>query len=129
MDNVNNPFVQRQLAELFDIERDLIRLCAESCYTDIQAAYGNRSCMERVEQLDDALNASGQRLNQLKARLRRIGVPRSALLSLDDLQRLALFEATFKGHNASFASPCTCFDRQQLCAMLEDITEAGHGEC
>lgn len=121
MDTDNNPFVQRQLLRLFEVERELIRLYAESCYTDIQAAHGNRTCMERGAQLGDVLRETECRLSQLKERLRRIGVPRPALFSLDALQRLALFEAAFQRHDAAFASPCASFDRQQLCAMLEEF--------
>jgi hypothetical protein len=128
MNNDNNLFVQRQLALLYDIERELIRLYAESCYSDIQAAYGNRSCMERARQLDDTLRATERRRDRLKARLRRIGVPDTAMLSPDALQRLALFEATFRRHGAAFASPCGCFDRQQLSAMLEDIASGEAGD-
>lgn len=128
MNNDNNPFVQRQLALLYDIERELIRLYAESCYSDIQAAYGNRSCMEHAQQLADTLLATERRRDRLRAHLQRIGVPDTAMFSLDALQRLAVFEATFRRHGAAFASPCARFDRQQLSAMLEDIVSGEAGD-
>jgi hypothetical protein len=123
MEKDKNPFVQSQLLRLFEIERELICLYAESCYADIQAAHGNRTCMDRGAQLDDALRDTECRLSEVKARLKRIGVPRPDMFSLDALQRLALFEATFRRHDAAFASPGTSFDRQQLCAMLEEFAE------
>jgi hypothetical protein len=106
---------------MYSIERDIIRLYAESCYTNIQAAHGNLSCMERCERLANALSAAEQRLSAVKARLRRIGVPRLAVSGLDNQQRLALFEAAFRRHDAAFAARQTSFDRRQLGSMLEDI--------
>lgn len=124
MKNDNNPFVQRQLAQLSDFEHELIRLYAESCYSDIQAAHGNRSCMERVGQLHDALRLASARLRRQRARLRRLGVPRSAMPVLDARQRVALFEAIFRSHDAAFTAPCGQLD-QQLNALLEANVEVG----
>ncbi len=121
MDASNNPFVKRLLRSMHTIERDIIQLYAECCYTNIQAAHGNLSCMERMERLADALCATEQRLYALRARLRLIGVPRSAMAGLDDGQRLALFEAAFKRHDAAFAALPMWLDHQQLSCMLEDI--------
>jgi hypothetical protein len=121
MDAHDNPFVKPMLQSLYAIERDIIRLYAESCYTNIQAAHGNLSSMERIEGLADTLCAAEQRLYALQARLRRIGVPRLAMAGLDQQQRLSLFEAEFKRHDTVFTTAQTLFDRQQLCCMLEDI--------
>ena len=121
MDTLNNPFVKRRLDRLYAVEREIIRLYAETCYTNIQAAYGNLSCMERLQQLGEALDAAGQRLRMLKRGLRRLGVPPLAMISLDDLERLSLFEADFKRHDAAFAVQHERFGRQQLYTMLNDI--------
>jgi hypothetical protein len=121
MDTLNNPFVKRRLDRLYAVEREIIRLYAETCYTNIQAAYGNLSCMERLQQLGEALDAAGQRLRVLKRGLRRLGVPPLAMISLDDLERLSLFEADFKRHDAAFAVQHERFGRQQLYTMLNDI--------
>lgn len=123
--NDNNPFVQRQLARLSQFEHELIRLYAESCYSDIQAAYGNRSCMERAEQLQEALYLAGARLQRQKARLRRLGVVPSAMPALATRERMALFEAVFRQHDAAFSAPCGHLD-QQLAAMLEGRVEVGN---
>jgi hypothetical protein len=127
MEANDNPFVKPLLQSMFAIERDIIRLYAESCYTNIQAAQGNLSCMERIEGLADALCAAEQRLYALQARLRRIGVPRLAMAGLDSQQRLSLFEAEFKRHDAVFTTPQAAFDRQQLSCMLEDIANIDPG--
>ncbi len=103
------------------MERDLIRLYAESCYANIQAAYGNRSCMERTERLANTLCAVEKRLSAVKARLRRIGVPGLAMSGLDEQQRLSLFEAVFRRHDVALGTGHTAFDRRQLGSMLEDI--------
>ena len=117
----NNHFVRPLLQSMYAVERDIIRLYAESCYTNIQAAHGNLSCMERTERLANALCAAEQRLSAVKARLRRIGVPRLAMSGLNDQQRLLLFEAAFRRHDAAFGAGRTAFDRRQLGSMLEDI--------
>jgi hypothetical protein len=121
VDPRKNLFVKPLLQSMHSIERDIVRLYAESCYTNIQAAHGNLSCMERMEQLADALCAAERRWYALRARLRRIGVPKFAISGLDERQRLALFEAEFNRHDPAFATQHAAFDRQQLCNMLEDI--------
>jgi hypothetical protein len=128
MDTLNNPFVKRRLDRLYAVEREIIRLYAETCYTNIQAAYGNLSCMERLQQLGEALDAAGQRLRVLKRGLRRLGVPPLAMISLDDLERLSLFEADFKRHDAAFAVQHERFGRQQLYTMLNDIAGGDSGD-
>jgi hypothetical protein len=128
MDTLNNPFVKRRLDRLYAVEREIIRLYAETCYTNIQAAYGNLSCMERLQQLGEALDAAGQRLRMLKRGLRRLGVPPLAMISLDDLERLSLFEADFKRHDAAFAVQHERFGRQQLYTMLNDIAGGDSGD-
>lgn len=128
VDTLNNPFVKRRLERLYAVEREIIRLYAETCYTNIQAAHGNLSCMERLQQLGEALEAAFQRLRALKRGLQRIGVPPSAMISLDDLERLSLFEADFKRHDAAFAAQQDLFGRQQLYTMLNDIAEGDSGD-
>jgi len=128
VDTVNNLFVKRRLERMYAVEREIIRLYAETCYTNIQAAHGNRSCMERLQQLSEALDAAGQRLRALKRGLRRLGVPPSAMISLDDLERLSLFEADFKRHDAAFAAQHELFGRQQLYTMLNDIAGGDSGD-
>lgn len=123
MNPVDNPFVKRQLKRMYAIERDIIRLYAEACYSNIQAAHGNLSSMSRIEELNEALFRAGIRLKALKVDLRRLGVPSEAMLSLDDLQRLNLFEAQFKRHDAAFACQQDIFGRRQLSEMLADIEE------
>ena len=121
MDFTANRFVGRQLDRLFDIERDIIRLYAEACYASIQGAFGNRSCAERVDELNRAIRETSASLSALKADLRRLGVPGEAMISLDDLQRLDIFEEQFKQHDAAFAGQGDQLGRGQLVAMLEDI--------
>ena len=128
MKNDNNPFVQRQLAQLSHFERELIRLYAESCYSDIQAAHGNRSCMERAGQLQDAVHLASARLQRQRARLRRLGVAPSAIPALGTRERVALFEATFRRHNAAFSPPWGQLD-QQLSAMLDGTVDTGNNGC
>ena len=121
MDCTANRFVDRQLERLFSIERDIIRLYAEACYANIQGACGNHSCAERVDELNRAIREASASLSALKADLRRLGVPREAMISLDDLQKLDIFEAQFKQHDGAFAAQSEKFGRGQLFAMLEDI--------
>lgn len=122
MSPLDNRFVQRQLERLYAVEREIIRLYAETCYSSIQAAYGCRSSVTRVEQLTEAIQRAGRSLCAIKAELRRLGVPREQIVSLDDLQRLNLFEAQFRRHDAAFAGVEDIFGRRQLAAMLSDIT-------
>jgi hypothetical protein len=128
MDSTESPFVRRRLENMYAIEREIIRLYADICYANIQAAHGNRSSMDRLEQLNDALQHAVCRLQSLKADLRRIGVPEDVMISLDDLQRLSLFESEFGRHAAAFAAQPALFGREHLCAMLEDITESVAGD-
>ena len=121
MDCTANRFVDRQLEQLFEIERDIIRLYAEACYANIQGACGNQSCAERVDELNRAIGEAIDSLSALKAGLRRLGVSREAMISLDDLQKLDIFEAQFKQHDAAFAGRSDQFGRGQLFDMLEDI--------
>lgn len=122
VDAANNPFVKPMLQSMRAIERDIIRLYAESCYTNIQAAFGNLSGMERMERLADAVSSAEQRCYALKARLRRIGVPQLAISGLTDQQRLSLFEEQFKRCAPALSMQQISLDRQQLCSMLEDIS-------
>lgn len=121
MDCTANRFVDRQLERLFSIERDIIRLYAEACYANIQGACGNHSCAERVDELNRAIREASASLSALKADLRRLGVPSETMISLDDLQKLDIFEAQFKQHDGAFAVQSERFGRGQLFAMLEDI--------
>jgi hypothetical protein len=121
MDCTANRFVRRQLERLFAIERDIIRLYAEACYANIQGACGNRSCAERVEENYQAIREASDSLNALKNDLRRLGVPADAMISLDDLQKLDVFEAQFQQHNAAFVGRGHRLGRMQLSVMLEDI--------
>jgi hypothetical protein len=122
MDCTANRFVERQLERLFGIERDIIRLYAECCYANIQGACGNQSCAERVAELNHEIRQASDSLSALKDDLHRLGVPREAMISLDDLQKLDIFEAQFNQHDAAFAEPSEQFGRGQLSSMLEDIT-------
>jgi hypothetical protein len=128
VDALNNPFVKRQLDRMYAVEREIIRLYAETCYTNIQAAHGNLSCMERLQQLGDALETADRSLRVLKRGLRRLGVPPLAMISIDDLERLSLFEADFKLHDAAFAAQHELFGRQQLYTMLNDIAGGDAGD-
>lgn len=128
MDSTENPFVGRRLECMYAVEREIIRLYADICYANIQAAHGNLSSMERLELLNDGLQDAVRRLQCLKADLKRIGVPEDAMVSLDDLQRLSLFEAEFGRHAAAFASQPALFGREHLCAMLEDIADSVVGD-
>lgn len=128
MDRTRNQFVQRQLARIHELECELVGLYAEACYSGIQAAYGNRSCMERAAQLDDTLHETERRLTGVKACLRRLGVPPAQLGQLDYGQRLALFEAAMRRHNAAFAPGGGSIDGQLLNAMLEDFVDRDIGE-
>ena len=114
MDCASNRFVQRKLERLFGIERDIIRLYAEACYANIQGACGNQSCVERMQELNHAIGDAYAALSAIKMDLRRLGVPRKDMISLDDLQKLDIFEAQFKQHDGGFG-------RGQLSDMLEDI--------
>lgn len=121
METVDNLFVQRKLENLYAIERDIIRLYAEACYSNIQAAYGNRTCMCRGEEFNQAMSRAVKRLKALKAELGRLGVPSSAMFSLDDLQCLDLFETQFKCHDAVFDCKPDIFLRSELMDMIEDL--------
>jgi len=125
MNCTDNRFVDRQLERLFDIEREIIRLYAEACYANIQGACGNHSCAERVDELNRAIHATSAALSALKDGLRRLGVPREDMISLDDLQKLDIFEAQFKRHDVAFAGQSDQFGRGQLLTMLEDIACSG----
>ncbi len=116
-----NRFVERQLERLYGIERDIIRLYAECCYASIQGACGIQSCAERVDELNREICEAGAALKRLKEDLHRLGVPREAMISLDDLEKLDIFEAQFRQHDATFGSQSGQFGRGQLIAMLEDI--------
>jgi hypothetical protein len=124
MDCTANRFVGRQLERLFNIEREIIRLYAEACYANIQGACGNQSCAERVDEINQAIRDASKALSALKADLRHLGVPAEAMISLDDLQKLEIFEAQFGQHNAAFAWQSDQFGRGQLFAMLEDIASS-----
>jgi hypothetical protein len=119
-----NRFVERQLERLHGIERDIIRLYAECCYASIQGACGNQSCAERVDELNQEIREAGTALKLLKEELRRLGIPREAMISLDDLEKLDIFEAQFRQHDAAFGGQNGEFGRGQLIAMLEDIAVA-----
>lgn len=117
--------MQRQLVQVCQLERELVGLYAETCYCGIQAAYGNRSSMERAAQLDDSLHEIQRRLARVYARLRRLDVPPDAVTHLDAGERLALFEAVLCRHDAAFAVGGA--RRQLLCAMLEDFIDIDTG--
>lgn len=119
-----NPFVARQLERLFDIERDIIRLYAECCYAGIQGTCGNPSYASRVEALDADITDACDALRALKQDLSRLGVPREAMISLDDFQKLDIFEAQFKEHEAFLSGHSSRFDRAALDVMLKDIASA-----
>lgn len=125
MDCTANRFVERQLGRLFGIERDIIRLYAEACYANIQGACGNHSCAERVHELNHSIHDACTGLVALKKDLLRLGVPREDMISLDDLQKLDIFEAQFKQHDAAFVDQGNGFGRGQLSDMLEDIANSG----
>ena len=120
MSAANNPFVKRRLESMYAIEREIIRLYAEACYSNIQGAYGNRSSVSRADELNRALAHAAERLKTLKADLRRIGVPLEAMLSLDDLQRIDLFEAQFKRHDGVFPRGSVTLGLEELSALLAD---------
>ena len=84
--------------------------------------------LTQLQPLSEALEAAGQRLRALKRGLRRLGVPPLAMISLDDLERLSLFEADFKRHDAAFAAQHELFGRQQLYTMLNDIAGGDSGD-
>ena len=43
------------------------------------------------------------------------------MISLDDLEKLDIFEAQFSQHNAAFTGQDRQLGRRQLIAMLEDV--------
>ena len=85
IDVTANRFVERQLERLYGIESDIIRLYAECCYASIQGACGNQSCAERVNELNQEILEASASLSILKKDLRRLGVPREAMISLESI--------------------------------------------
>lgn len=127
MEIIRNRFVQPLLMQVRQLEGELIALYAEACYSGMQAAYGNRSCMERAAQLDDVLHETQGRLAGLHTRLRRLGLPLDAPAHLDANERLALFEAALCRHDATFTANGQGLSQQLLCDMLEDFADTDPG--
>ena len=121
MGDVENCFIENLRSQMYAVECHIIRLYAESCYASIQGVYGNRTCMARAEELDDALDDALLQLKRLKQRMWRLGIPRSEMISLDDLQKTGIFTDQFCSHPVNLAGDNAGSVRRALDSMLADL--------
>ena len=119
---MDNPFAKKMLDEKLEAERDIVCLFAESCFLNILILYGDLSCLDRLEELSEALALAECRLHRLVEAVQRIGVAKNKICCLDDQEKLDLFEAHFDHPGVSIPHLEGVFRREDMREMLSDLS-------
>jgi hypothetical protein len=121
MNRLNNPFVDRQIELLRQLDRELICLYAETCYQSILFIQGGCTNIDQLDSLMDRVSVTERRFQRQVAALHRVGIHDVATLCLNEAERISWFADCLRGSDRAPVFGDVLHD-SDLAALLEDLS-------